>query len=104
MSNSNQKPRMSLASVIAKMADHLGIETKAPYVRKEHKEPIRKGSYPRNQKIVAQVNAMHEKWLREQFPSRVTKQEPDPNSISSIKKRHGVTRHVARMIAAKPHQ
>ncbi len=47
----------------------------------------------RNPKVAAQVGAMHEKWLAEQFPSRVTKLEPDPTSLTSIKKATGHKRH-----------
>lgn len=54
----------------------------------------------RNPLVAAQINVMHQKWLTEQFPSRVTKQDPDPKSVTSIKLRRRVHRHVARIYKA----
>lgn len=50
---------------------------------------------------IAQIAAMHAKWLAEQFPSRVTKQEPTRGSISQIKLEFRCHRAIARMIAQK---
>lgn len=46
----------------------------------------------RNPKVAANVQMMHEKWFG-RFPVFPMKMEPDPNSISSIKKATGHTRH-----------
>lgn len=58
----------------------------------------RKPNILKNPKIGKQIQEMYEKWEREQFPSRVNKPEADPESISSIKKKHRIPRHLARMI------
>jgi hypothetical protein len=53
----------------------------------------------RNPKIAAQVQAMHDKWEATRNPfGSVNKQEPDPHSLTSIKKDLHVTRGVARMV------
>lgn len=52
----------------------------------------------RNAKVAEQMNAMHEKWMDEQFPSRVAKEAPTVNSISTVKLQTHCHRHVARRI------
>ena len=57
-----------------------------------------KNSKVKNPKIAANIDDMHEKWVREQYPSRVTKQPANPHSISSAKIAHGVHRDMARRL------
>lgn len=52
----------------------------------------------RNPTVGLQVALMHEKWVREQFPSRVTKVDAAPASISSIKQNLGCHRSKARKL------
>lgn len=55
----------------------------------------------RNAKISSNVGMMHDKWLSEQFPSRVRKKDPEHLSISSLKIVHRCRRAVARTIQAQ---
>lgn len=50
----------------------------------------------KNPKVGANITAMHEKWLAEWRDRSGFKQEPNPNSISSVKLRLGTHRSVAR--------
>jgi hypothetical protein len=49
-----------------------------------------------SEKTAAHIQAMADRWRTEQFPSRVTKAEPDPLSVSSIKLSLSCHRHMAR--------
>lgn len=49
-------------------------------------EQVKKPIFTRNRKVAANVQAMFEKWEAEQFPSRVHKQEGNPQSITSRKR------------------
>lgn len=48
-----------------------------------------------------QMNEMHDKWEKEQFPSRVTKKEADHDSITQIKLNYGCQRNFARIMQAE---
>lgn len=52
----------------------------------------------RNPKIAANINIMHDKWLSEQFPSRVNKPQDMAGSISTVKSSLHVNRGEARRI------
>ena len=67
------------------------------------KEQVKKPIFTRNRKVAANVQVMHEKWEQEQFPSRVQKQEADPQSITSRKRSAAamnirLTRHQIRQL------
>jgi len=68
------------------------------YQTKPPRKMVRKPNILRNPKIGKQIAEMHDKWVREQFPSRVNKPQPDPRSLSNIKLRNNCTRHQARLI------
>jgi len=53
---------------------------------KKNQNPVK------NPKIGVHMANMFNKWWAEQFPSRVTKAEPDPNSITQTKIRTGLPR------------
>lgn len=110
---SKSRAGLMVSAALAALGSKIPIEIAVPFkrgpqrrrrtMRVSNNKYLPRPSPVKNPAVAEQVNAMHDKWLAEQFPSRVSKAEPNPDSISSIKKLHRCTRHVARMmLAAQP--
>lgn len=77
----------------------LGTDTPRPYVPKPKRPVTIKPTAPvRNPKQGAQMAAAHERWMAEQFPSRVEKRSADPASVSFTKQAARCHRFKAREI------
>lgn len=61
------------------------------------KEYYTKPNIIKNKKVAAQVEEMHSKWK----PAETKKQEPDPASNTSLKKKYGITRSGVRAIKSE---
>lgn len=91
----------TISAIVAALMGQLGIEPPRLYERKPAKVYNHTGTKVRNPKVAFNVQRNHELWLRDCFPSRVTKKPADPKSITSIKTHLGCHRSVARRVAAE---
>ena len=83
---------MDLESNIDKQMDQLADEV----VKKVIRKPVK----IKNPKVGKNIEDMYQKWLSKGL-SKVNKTAPDPNSISSIKKKYLCTRKEAKEILSK---
>lgn len=98
-----------LASVVAALSNtpvgpnyYNQLRGPNPFKRRSRKpKEYYKGGTPiKNKKIAANVDMMFQKYLAAKAEhTPVHKQEPDPHSITTVKRRTGLPRHLAREMA-----